>query len=211
MILELPHSLRRLPALLALALLPVLLVIGTAAPALAHDHLVSSDPEDGAQLEASPEAITLTFSADVMDVSPVVRIVDAQEQTVLEETPTIEGTAATLTLEEPLPAGDYTVQWRVVSSDGHPIEGTFAISVEGGTVAEDPSASATPGEEASAAGTTAEAPPSSESAAPADSAPDAGEGTEEGNDALVPVFIGLGVIVVIGGVIALRAGRSGRR
>jgi len=202
-ILEIPHSLRRLPALLALALLPVLLVIGAAAPALAHDHLVSSDPEDGAQLEASPEAITLTFSADVMDVSPVVRIVDAQEQTVLEETPTIEGTAATLALEEPLPAGDYTVQWRVVSSDGHPIEGTFAITVQGDAATEEPTESASPAEEASSAGTTAA--PTSEPAADADA--DAGEG----NDALLPVFVGLGVIVVIGVVIALRAGRSGRR
>ncbi|EWS81942.1 copC domain protein [Brachybacterium phenoliresistens] len=203
MILELPHSLRRLPALLALALLPVLLVMGAAAPAFAHDHLVSSDPEDGAQLEASPEAITLTFSADVMDVSPVVRIVDAQEQTVLEETPTIDGTTATLALDEPLPAGDYTVQWRVVSSDGHPIEGTFAIAVQNDAATEEPTESASPAEESPAVETTAA--PSSEPAAEA--APE----VEEGNDALLPVFLGLGVIVVIGVVIALRAGRSGRR
>src|SRR5690606_3642096 len=98
-------------ALLALALLSLLGTFAVASPALAHDHLVSSDPADGAELEASPERITLSFSADIMDVSPVVRILDAEDQPVLEVTPTVEGPDAVAELSEPLPAGDYTVQW----------------------------------------------------------------------------------------------------
>ena len=31
---------------------------------------------------------------------------------------------------EPLPAGTHTVQWRVVSGDGHPLEGTLTLTVE---------------------------------------------------------------------------------
>jgi len=47
------------------------------------------------------------------------------------------------------PAGEYTVVWRVVSSDSHPIEGTFKFTVSGtstttasGSAGASPSASA---------------------------------------------------------------------
>ena len=66
--------------------------------------------------------------------------------------PTVEGHVATATLTEPLPAGTHTVQWRVVSSDGHPIEGTFTLTVE-----QDPAEVAEPsdggGDDAAATGT----------------------------------------------------------
>ena len=100
------------------------------APAQAHDTLLESDPADGATLETSPEAITLTYSADILEVSPLVRITDESGEQLAEITPSVDGPVATATLEEPLPAGTSTVQWRVVSSDGHPIEGTFEVTVE---------------------------------------------------------------------------------
>ncbi|MFC0675863.1 copper resistance CopC family protein [Brachybacterium hainanense] len=191
---------RRLLAALGLAVLVLAALLGVASPALAHDHLVSSDPADGAQLETSPEQITLTYSAELMDVSPLVRILDGTGETVLEQAPTIEGITATVPLEEPLIAGDYTVQWRVVSSDGHPIEDSFTFSVAegagapatGGPDAEDP---------ASAEATTA-AP--EQTSAPAATPEPASTDT---SNALLPVFVGIGAIVVIGVVIALRAGR----
>ncbi|MBO9705010.1 MAG: copper resistance protein CopC, partial [Arthrobacter sp.] len=39
------------------------------------------------------------------------------------------------------PAGTYTVQWRVVSSDSHPIENTFSYVVTTGSAATAPGAS----------------------------------------------------------------------
>src|SRR5699024_11695292 len=47
-----------------------------------------------------------------------------------EITPRVEGPDAIVELTEPLPAGTHTIQWRVVSSDGHPIEGALTITVE---------------------------------------------------------------------------------
>lgn len=113
-------------------LLAVLLAMP--APAQAHDTLLSSDPVDGATLETSPEALTFTFSADVLEVSPLVRISDESGTELAEIVPTVDGPAVTATLEEPLPAGTHTIQWRVVSSDGHPIEGTQTLTVEQGPV-----------------------------------------------------------------------------
>ena len=61
-------------ALCSALLLAVMLALP--APAQAHDTLLSTDPEDGATLETSPEDITFTFSADILEVSPLVRITD---------------------------------------------------------------------------------------------------------------------------------------
>ena len=120
-----PASLLALCGALLLAAL-----LALPAPAQAHDTLLSTDPEDGATLETSPEDIDLTFSADILEVSPLVRITDEDGTELAEIVPTIEGPVATATLEEPLPAGTHEIQWRVVSSDGHPIEGTFSLTVE---------------------------------------------------------------------------------
>lgn len=182
----------------------MMLMVVTAGPAQAHDSLLTSDPEDGAVLETSPESITLTYSADVLEVSPLVRVTDEAGEQIAELTPSVDGATVTAELPEPLAAGEYTVQWRVVSSDGHPIEGTFAITVEQGPAApsdgggEDAAASDAGGTASEDA--TAEEGPSAE----ATSEPAAAEETEDGSGTSMPLLLGvLGVIVVGAGIAAL--------
>ena len=183
-------------AALFAALLAALLALG--APAQAHDTLLESDPADGATLETSPEAITLTFSADILDVSPLVRITDENGEQLAEITPSIDGPVATATLEEPLPAGTNTVQWRVVSSDGHPIEGTQTFTVEQDAAAEEtaeaPAEESSPVEESVPAETTAPAEEGEQATAEA--------AEEESGSSMTPLLIVLGVAVV-GAVVAV--------
>ena len=163
------------------------------APAQAHDTLLSTDPEDGATLETSPEDIDLTFSADILEVSPLVRITDEDGTELAEIVPTIEGPVATATLEEPLPAGTHEIQWRVVSSDGHPIEGTFSLTVE-----QDSSEPAETGEneEASepAASDAGGAEPISEEVEEGEAAEDSGD--EAGGFSMTTLIVVLAVVVV---------------
>ncbi|MFP3713355.1 copper resistance protein CopC [Puerhibacterium sp. TATVAM-FAB25] len=130
------RSRRRASAALLLALLTLLgaLAGGTlvAAPAGAHDRLVSSDPADGAVLDAPPAALTLQFSAEVLPTGAQVVLTDASGADAGASAPQVAGTAVTAALPADLAAGAYTVAWRVVSSDGHPIEGTFGFTLEGG-------------------------------------------------------------------------------
>ena len=191
-----PASLLALCGALLLAAL-----LALPAPAQAHDTLLSSDPEDGASLETSPEEITLTYSADILEVSPLVRISDENGDELAEIVPTVEGPVATATLEEPLPAGTHTVQWRVVSSDGHPIEGTFTLTVE--QDAEEPAGAEDTAEEtaepaASDAGgaeqATQETEPTSEESTQ--------ESAEEGGGLSMPLLLGILGVVVVGAVIA---------
>lgn len=186
------------PALLAAlfaTLLAALLML--AAPAQAHDTLLESDPADGATLETSPEAITLTYSADILEVSPLVRITDESGEQLAEITPSVDGPVVTAALEEPLPAGTSTIQWRVVSSDGHPIEGTFDVTVE-----QDPAAEAT-AEPTEQSGAAEESSPAETAAAAEGTASTTAEGEDEdGGSSMMPLLVILGVAVV-GAVVAV--------
>ena len=183
-----PASLLALCGALLLAAL-----LALPAPAQAHDTLLSTDPEDGATLETSPEDIDLTFSADILEVSPLVRITDEDGTELAEIVPTIEGPVATATLEEPLPAGTHEIQWRVVSSDGHPIEGTFSLTVE-----QDSSEPAETGENEEtsepAASDAGGAEPISEEVEEGEAAEDSGD--ETGGFSMTTLIVVLAVVVV---------------
>ena len=187
----------------------VAVILALPAPAQAHDTLLSTDPEDGSTLETSPEAITFTFSADVLEVSPLVRITDESGEEVAEIEPSVEGPTATATLPEPLAAGTYEIQWRVVSGDGHPIEGTLTLTVEQDPADEGESAeeSAEPsdggGEDAEAAEQSPQG--SSASDAGSDSAPAEAAESEDSGGLSMPVLLGVLAVLVIGAVIAVVA------
>ncbi|TDC71479.1 copper resistance protein CopC [Actinomadura sp. GC306] len=99
-----------------------------AAPASAHDTLTGSSPKKDATVEA-PSEIELTFSAAVR--LPRVVVTDASEKPYQAADPEAVDNKVTVPLNGPMPNGEYTVAWRVVSSDGHPIQGTYKFTVEG--------------------------------------------------------------------------------
>lgn len=71
----------------------------------------------------------LQFNNSVLDVGTVIEVSDAQGTLFSDGKPRLEGPIVTQKLTENLPDGAYRVQWRVVSSDGHPIDGSFAFAV----------------------------------------------------------------------------------
>ncbi|KTR95885.1 copper resistance protein CopC, partial [Microbacterium testaceum] len=107
-------------ALLASLLLAVaaLFVLPTA-PAFAHDELVSTDPHADAVLDALPNQITFTYSADILaeEGTAVVEVTAADGTSLAEGSPVVAGTDVTQTLAGAA-SGPVTVKWRVVSSDG---------------------------------------------------------------------------------------------
>lgn len=146
-----------LPALL----LGLLIALLPALPAQAHDRLSSSDPTSGATLERSPKEIELTFSAEVQDVGGSVKLVDGDGGAVPVASPVTEGSTVTTAIKDELAAGEYSVRWRAVSSDGHAISGTIDFTVEKGASAsssEATSKSASPTATESAGGTSAKDP-----------------------------------------------------
>ncbi|NUW34684.1 copper resistance protein CopC [Nonomuraea sp. SMC257] len=104
-------------------------ILCTASPSLAHDSLKSSSPAKNAQV-ASVKEIELEYSARVR--FPAVVLHDAAGRQVTVGTPRTAGPKVFADVPQPLEPGSYVIGWRVVSSDGHPIEGEIPFTVTGG-------------------------------------------------------------------------------
>lgn len=115
---------RRLAVLLAL----MAAGLSVAVPAWAHAELVSSEPAPGATVPVGLSLITLTFREPIAEGSQVTLYAD-QFQTVAGVTSAVDGTVLRASLAAGLDAGLYTVQWRAVSVDGDPVEGSYQFAV----------------------------------------------------------------------------------
>nr|WP_237552398.1 copper resistance protein CopC [Streptomyces sp. SID5789] len=110
----------------------VLLLLGGAGPASAHAALTSADPGDGTVLQRAPGHVTLTFSESVGLRDDSFRVLDPGGHRVRTgEAGRAGGRSDTARVGLPaeLAEGTYTVAWRVVSADSHPISGAFTFSV----------------------------------------------------------------------------------
>ncbi|MEM8788764.1 MAG: copper resistance protein CopC [Pseudomonadota bacterium] len=113
---------------LILSLTVLALLIFTAA-AFAHSKKKTSEPADGAVLTAPPEVIRMGFDmpititmfavTDAAGGQMAVERMDGQQQvTTFEAVPAAMG------------PGNYSVEWRGLSADGHPVQGGFTFEVK---------------------------------------------------------------------------------
>lgn len=134
------------PALgLALAAaVAALLTVALAPPAMAHPRLVESTPAKGASAESVTE-VKLVFNEKINVAEVVVK--DAEGETFQEGDAERSGTTVTQKLSGELPAGTYTVAYRVVGVDGHPIQQDDITFTAAGGAAPMPSAGGVGAEE----------------------------------------------------------------
>ena len=124
---------RRRGRLAALAApLAGLWLLATGPAAAAHGVLESSEPAGGSSLERAPAAVTLRFSERPDPGLSTVRVLDSGGRAVAGG-PARPVAGRPLELRVPLaelPAGGYTVSWRIVSAvDGHRTDGLFGFGV----------------------------------------------------------------------------------
>ncbi|WP_431909830.1 copper resistance CopC family protein [Nonomuraea jabiensis] len=193
-----------LAALAATAAALLVLVFGMAAPALAHDALKSSSPAKDAEVKSLDE-VRLEFTAGVRLPFVIVRGPGGAE--LQSGKPEVDGKVVTQAVKEPVPDGKYTIAYRVVSSDGHPIEGEIPFKVKG---AQTPSPSASSSASSGAAPATsapassapaASAPATQNEAPPAQTSP----ATDQAS-AAQPVSFPVWLIIVIGALVGIGIG-----
>ncbi|MEU6231342.1 copper resistance protein CopC [Streptomyces sp. NPDC047042] len=112
--------------------LVLLLLIGGAGTASAHAALRSTDPRDGSVLDSAPRQVTLTFTESVGLLDDSFRAFDPDGRRVSTgEAEHVDGRsdAVRVSLPKGLGEGTFTVAWRVVSADSHPISGAFTFSI----------------------------------------------------------------------------------
>jgi methionine-rich copper-binding protein CopC len=94
----------------------------------AHAELISATPAPGSSVATLTE-IRLVFSEPVGTESQIELLQDFV--TVAELQPAIDPNDATVlrTAVPPLPEGVYTVQWTIISADGHSISGSYSLGI----------------------------------------------------------------------------------
>lgn len=97
--------------------------IGLAGAAGAHTDLTGSDPAQGGTLGVPPAAITLTFNEPVQNFEPVVALTGPDGQPYPTSPPVVDSAVVRSDVGGLGPAGTYTIAYRVVSVDGHPVTG----------------------------------------------------------------------------------------
>lgn len=123
----------------AVTVAAVAVLLLPAAPASAHNSLRSASPARGDRLVTAPSEVTLEFLEALKPAFTTIVLSDgAGRQMPAGEPVVVTGSKATLPITGTLPNGSYTVAYRVVSADGHPVQGSYGFTIA------DPAAPAAP-------------------------------------------------------------------
>lgn len=124
--------LNKRPRRLAFGLTAAALVAGLwgGSAAFAHAALESATPEPDARLAKSPPWLELVFSERIDAKAAVLRVLDAGGRTAADgpAEPSAGGRGVRIPLPD-LEDGVYTVSYRIVSADGHPVSGAYVFTV----------------------------------------------------------------------------------
>ncbi|MFL0411820.1 copper resistance protein CopC [Microbacterium paludicola] len=232
-----PSSLHRLLTIGSAALLVMLGVFATTAPASAHSQLISSDPADGSTVEGLPGQIELAFSDAVFPSTSALVVdetcsavgqfaadpSDSAKSALLDcrnyaESATVNGAIVTIPVDRSdAPAGGYTVVITPKYADGHSenlfvtftVESASAESGAGAVAPENDETATPPPAKGDVTPTPVKETPSASSTPPA--AED--EGDSDGDDrsfgeVLPWILLGVTGIAIVGALIAILASRG---
>lgn len=202
-----PRALAAVAALL-LALAAVLLTAGRAD---AHNALIGTDPADGSTVAAPPASITLTFDQPAQSLGTEIVVLGPDGSTVSTGTAELVDNTVSQALAADLPAGAYTVEWRVTSADGHPLSGTLAFTATSGAAAAAPAAPETIEPTAEPSATTQAAEPLAEATVSATLAPQQELADDEDAGVAAGLVAAIVVAVLAAGAVAVFVVRERRR
>ncbi|NJC86785.1 copper resistance CopC family protein [Planosporangium mesophilum] len=183
-------------AMLTVSFLTVAVLAAVPAPAWAHSQLLATTPPDRATVTAPISEVTLTFNEPVQQRFSVV-VVNGPGGVLYSHGPVRVVDTTVHQPVSPLRSGSYTVRWRVVSADSHPVEGTFGFTV------------ALPAQGESSAGSSAPGPgPSRPAAAGAGQRPPGQQPSGQPPSGQPPSRLGLaaltvGSVIAVGSVVAI--------
>ncbi|MGA5508773.1 copper resistance CopC/CopD family protein [Streptomyces umbrinus] len=119
-------------AVALVALLGTLFLLGGAGSASAHSAVRETTPGEGTVLKSAPKQVTMTFTESVGITDDSLRVLSPENRRVnAGDTEHASGRSDSVRvpLDDGLADGTYTVAWRVVSADSHPISGAFTFSI----------------------------------------------------------------------------------
>lgn len=194
----------------ALVILVVAMLAGlvlSAGPAFAHASQVGSSPAADEVLAAAPSEVRIDFDSGLLEMGAALVVRDEAKESITTGPAVVGDRILTVPVDTEAGAGTYSVAYRVVSADGHTIEGSFDYTVEGApepAAAETNTASPTEAESAPQSTQADSTPAPSETDAAAAATTDGAP--EEGSLLPILLFGGVGLVLIIGigGALLLR-------
>jgi methionine-rich copper-binding protein CopC len=137
------HTRSRLTRTLVV-LAAVLAVLVPGSPAWAHNALAKASPAKNATVKKAPTSVQLKFLQKLNPDLTTIAVTDEAKNPVPADEPEVDGATGSLTFTEPLGNGAYQVAYRVVSRDGHTVQGAYKFTVADPTQTASPAPSAEP-------------------------------------------------------------------
>lgn len=119
----------RLLRLLAAAFVVTALAVLAMPSAAAHTALIASDPVSDATLTAGPSRVSATFNEDLQPTFAAMTVVGPDGTLWSSGDPEVRGAVASVAVRPLGPSGQYTVNYRVTSADGHVVSGSWSFTV----------------------------------------------------------------------------------
>jgi copper transport protein len=115
-----------------LTLAAAAILAAAAAPAAtAHARLLSTVPADQAVVATAPAQVTIRFDDKVRPLGGTTVVRNSDRKPIVAGKPRAVRDDVVIPLQR-VGDGDYTVRWRVLSDDGHTVQGVFAFAVGAG-------------------------------------------------------------------------------
>ncbi|MFC4802035.1 copper resistance CopC/CopD family protein [Neobacillus sp. GCM10023253] len=106
----------------------------------AHAYIVKSNPSENEVLKQSPQIVSIQFDETIQPINNSIQVFDKEGKRVDQKDGRINAKNSTILecgLKQNLPNGTYSIQWKIVSSDGHPIQGTISFQIGSDSQAQD--------------------------------------------------------------------------
>ncbi|MGO1885531.1 MAG: copper resistance CopC family protein [Citricoccus sp.] len=192
-----------------------LLTLATAAPAAAHDQLLSATPEAGTAAIEAPSQLNLTFSGNLITgegITYAATVTDENGHQWQDGESAVSGPELSAELCEGMPNGEYQVSYRVVYSDGHSEEKSYDFTLEDPSAPEqavpedcgvvNPDAPVSSDATATDPATT-ESTAATDPATTADDTQESGEATSQDSQDPAPAVPGWAWVAAIGGLLVV--------
>lgn len=109
----------------------VVAAVTIASPALAHSFLVEATPSSKDHVSASPKTIKLRFGGGVEPPYSKITVENAEGKVLADGSIGKPDKPRELSVDSPeLAPGRYVVRYRVLSTDGHIVEGNYEFTVD---------------------------------------------------------------------------------